>query len=517
MMTIQEAKEQIEKSVRIYLMKDEYGNYRIPLERQRPIFLLGAPGIGKTAIMEQIAKELNVSLVTYSMTHHTRQSALGLPFIVSKEYGDEKFDVSRYTMSEIIASIYENMEKSGKKEGILFLDEINCVSETLGPSMLQFLQYKIFGNHRVPRGWVIVTAGNPPEFNRSVREFDVVTMDRLKVLEVEPDYETWKIYAQKKGLHQSILTFLDIKKEDFYQIENTVDGRNYVTARGWEDLSEAITLYEENGFEVDQTLVAQYIRNKRITGEFAAYYELYNKYRTDYKINEILEGTAGHAVNKRAKNASFDERISIMGLLLEAVLPQIRDNIELEDALKELMPHLKEIKAKLIGGAQTGDDARELLSEKMDEWKANMDRLEAASGLGGAERRKWQYMIRFAREVSQKIRLAAADTGEAAFDVIQTEFASRVAQMREDAKTIGRYLENTFRFAEANFGDGNEMLVLVTELTVNYSSARFIAEHGCDLYYKYNKKFLLYERNRALMDELEKLTQNEEMEESLLI
>ena len=42
-MNIQEAKEQIEKAVRIYLMKDEYGDYRIPIERQRPVFLLGAP------------------------------------------------------------------------------------------------------------------------------------------------------------------------------------------------------------------------------------------------------------------------------------------------------------------------------------------------------------------------------------------------------------------------------------------------------------------------------------------
>ena len=48
-------------------------------------------------------------------------------------------------MSEIIASVYEVMEESGIREGILFLDEINCVSETLAPSMLQFLQYKVFG------------------------------------------------------------------------------------------------------------------------------------------------------------------------------------------------------------------------------------------------------------------------------------------------------------------------------------------------------------------------------------
>ena len=62
-------------------------------------------------------------------------------------------------MSEIIAAIYEKMTQTQYKEGILFLDEINCVSETLAPAMLQFLQYKVFGQHRVPEGWIIVTAG----------------------------------------------------------------------------------------------------------------------------------------------------------------------------------------------------------------------------------------------------------------------------------------------------------------------------------------------------------------------
>mgnify|MGYP002228177914 CR=1 FL=1 len=110
---------------------------------------MGPPGIGKTAIMEQIAQELDVCLVSYSMTHHTRQSALGLPFIEKKVFNRKEYQVSEYTMSEIIASVYETMEATGKKEGILFLDEINCVSETLAPSMLQFLQYK---NLRPPSG-----------------------------------------------------------------------------------------------------------------------------------------------------------------------------------------------------------------------------------------------------------------------------------------------------------------------------------------------------------------------------
>ena len=181
-MNIKEAKEQIKNAMTAYFTKNKFGGYVIPIEKQRPIFLMGPPGIGKTAVMEQVASELGVGLVSYSMTHHTRQSALGLPFIEHKNYGGEEYSVSEYTMSEIMASVYDMMEKTGLKEGILFLDEINCVSETLAPVMLQFLQYKIFGRHRVPAGWIVVTAGNPPDYNDSVREFDIVTWIALNVL-----------------------------------------------------------------------------------------------------------------------------------------------------------------------------------------------------------------------------------------------------------------------------------------------------------------------------------------------
>ena len=194
-MNIKEAKEQIKNAMTAYFTKDETGGYAIPVEKQRPVFLMGPPGIGKTAIMEQVASEMGVGLLSYSMTHHTRQSALGLPFIVHKNYGGKEYDVSEYTMSEIISAVYDLMENTGVKEGILFLDEINCVSETLAPIMLQFLQYKVFGRHRVPDGWIIVTAGNPPEYNNSVREFDIVTWDRLKRIDIEPDFTAWKEYA----------------------------------------------------------------------------------------------------------------------------------------------------------------------------------------------------------------------------------------------------------------------------------------------------------------------------------
>ena len=168
-MDIKRAKQEIKDAVEAYLLKDTFGEYRIPAIRQRPILLMGPPGIGKTQVMEQIAKEMKIGLVSYTITHHTRQSAVGLPFIREKEYGGRTYSVTEYTMSEIIASVYDKMEQTGNQEGILFLDEINCVSETLAPAMLQFLQGKTFGTHKLPDGWIIVAAGNPPEYNKSVR------------------------------------------------------------------------------------------------------------------------------------------------------------------------------------------------------------------------------------------------------------------------------------------------------------------------------------------------------------
>ena len=132
-MNIKEATIHIKNTIIAYLEKNDNGSFFIPVEKQRPVFLYGPPGIGKTAVMEQIANELGIGLVSYSMTHHTRQSAIGLPFITKKKFGEEEYDVSEYTMSEILASVYDYIEETGKKEGILFLDEINCVSETLAP------------------------------------------------------------------------------------------------------------------------------------------------------------------------------------------------------------------------------------------------------------------------------------------------------------------------------------------------------------------------------------------------
>lgn len=502
-MNIKQAKEYIKNSVNLYLKKDDFGEYRVSVVRQRPIFLLGAPGIGKTAIMEQIAQEMGIALVAYSMTHHTRQSALGLPFITEKTYGGEKVSVSEYTMSEIIASIYDTMDSSGMKEGILFLDEINCVSETLAPSMLQFLQYKVFGRHKVPEGWVIVTAGNPPEYNKSVREFDVVTLDRLKVLEVEPDYRIWKEYAVEKRIHNAIINYLDLKKDHFYCMEMTTKGRSYVTARGWEDLSEILALYEDEQLPVDETLVGQYLRNEKVVREFTAYYDLYNKYKRDYHIGDILSGNPSVQAIARAKEAAFDERLSLLGMLLDKVQADMKNIMEQAAFLSDLKNPLK-----AMGVTAAENSVEQLLTalEKQAEGRKKLlENLQSANSLSDADRKKHRSVVHFLEEARKELYTAQAATGTEAYEFLKSKYSVLVTRMKQETEKVQGELHALFAFAEEAFDKGNEMLILVTELTVNTASAQFIATFGSPDYKRHNEELMLSERSDDIKAQIAEL------------
>ncbi len=478
-MNIKKAKEEIRDTVRAYLQKDENGNYRIPAMRQRPLLLMGPPGVGKTQIIEQVARECGVGLVAYTITHHTRQSAVGLPFILKKTYGGREYSVTEYTMSEIIASVYDRMEHSGLKEGILFIDEINCVSETLVPTMLQFLQNKTFGNQKVPEGWIIVAAGNPPEYNRSAHEFDIVTLDRVRRIDVEPDLAVWKEYAYRQAIHGAIIAYLQIRPENFFRIETTPDGIRFATARGWEDLSEMMEVCETLGLPVDRELVVQYIQNEAVAKDFANYYELYNKYRADYRVDEILAGRFSEQAVDKLKHAQFDERLSVIGLLLSRLNGKFRQ-------------------------AYRNDLFTEKLFGMLKDWKARLRRKEDGR-VGEEEETATRHCLRALEQYAEALRLAGRPDAQAAFAQIKREFEKETGERSSFLAGVSAALGHAFDFMAVAFGESQEMVVFVTELTVNFYSAKFIEENGSEQYYTFNHDLMLSQRRQKTLKDLDAL------------
>ena len=499
-MNIGQAKEEIKNTVRAYLAKDEEGEYVIPVIRQRPVLLIGPPGIGKTAIMQQIARECSVGLVAYTITHHTRQSAIGLPFIEKRSYGGKEYSVTEYTMSEIVASIYDKIELTGLTEGILFIDEINCVSETLAPTMLQFLQGKTFGNHRIPDGWIIVSAGNPPEYNQSVREFDIVTLDRVKKIVVDADFSVWKTYAYEAGIHGAVISYLDIKKENFYQIETTVDGQEIVTARGWEDLSKLIQTYEALDIPVQESLIIQYIQNRRIAKDFANYFDLYKKYQTDYNVDEVLAGKIKASSIDRIKKASFDEKLSVISLLISRLSSSFAQAYASDLYVHDLFDVLKEIKFLLMQPqAQSSTVLAEKIAQIEDDIRLGKEKGQYEEG----KVKSLRHVIRTLEADRQQILKEGISSGDAAFELIRANFAKDTA-MRQQLIAEGKdKLANAFAFMETAFGESQEMVIFITEINANTYCTRFIRDNGSEAYDRYNQALLFDKKRQTLLRDID--------------
>lgn len=500
-MDIKRAKQEIKDAAEAYFLKNEFGEYVIPSVRQRPIFLIGAPGIGKTQIMEQVAKECGLGLVSYTITHHTRQSAIGLPYISKNEYDGTEYEVTEYTMSEIVASVYEKMKKTGLREGILFIDEINCVSETLAPAMLQFLQCKSFGNHQIPKGWMIVAAGNPPEYNKSVREFDVVTMDRVKKIEVEPEFTVWKEYAYKENVHGAVISYLSTKPAYFYQMEMTVDGMRFATPRGWEDLSKMLQVYEKLGKAVDREVVEQYIQYPKIAKDFANYLELYYKYRTDYQIDAVLSGTMDEILLKKIRHASFDERLSVVSLILSKLTENFRTVYRLETQTKILFDCLKSYKA----GLDYAENGVAFFSTVLQDTIESYETKRKAELLNREEEYAYRKTVEQLESYEQRLKTEGVLEKEACFEKIREYFAKDKSVYTDVCDGAGQMLEYAFDFMELLFGESQEMVVFMTELNANFYSVQFLKEYDCPRYYQYNKNLLFDEREKNLLQRIEQL------------
>ncbi len=459
-MNIQEAKEEIKKTVRAYTARTAAGTFRIPVPRQRPVLLIGPPGIGKTAIMEQIAGECGVGLVSYTMTHHTRQSAIGLPVLTEKQFAGKEYTVTSYTMSEIIASVYEQMEKTGCRDGILFLDEINCVSETLMPAMLQFLQYKTFGSHQLPEGWVIVAAGNPPAYNRSVREFDTVTLDRVRYMKVEPDFPIWKHYAVERGLHPAVLSFLELRPERFYVMEPGEKG--FVTGRAWEDLSEILLTMEELELGVEEALFGQYLQDEDTATEFTFYYRLYEKWKKELKPEQILTGAADVPTN--LPSLPFDERLCIVWLLLQRIYTMGRayeEQQKLSDSLRFFADGL---------GQGTAEQLTALVDERLDRRRKSLAVRKENGLLDAGEEEREQRLFNVIRDCREAVRTGGAT------DAFSERSGQEQIRAERQRKELTAAMQNGAAFVREAFGKKQELVILLTGLREQPVCSRVLQE-----------------------------------------
>lgn len=325
-------------------------------------------------------------------------------------------------------------------------------------------------------------------------------MDRLKVLEVKEDYGIWRQYAKKVNLHPAITNYLDLKKKDFYRIETTIDGKEYVTARGWEDLSESLYLYEETNLAVDEPLIYQYLHHPQVAKSFATYYELYQTYQKNYNVRAILEGEYKATTLPKISETTFDEKLSLVGLLIASLNESSNAYQGQADYLTYLTQTLKDLKTTL----ETTKTTKDILKSTKETIYQEREALGFAGSLDRAKNKVMLETLGFLDKLEISFLKNPEQNAETLLTLMKAQFNDLVSTWDGLGERLKTEITNSLDFTYSYFGDGELFLIFLTELATNEALARLIAERNVEAYYQHADKL----KHHTQGDKLQKLAQN---------
>lgn len=189
------------------------------IEQKVPAFLWGAPGIGKSSIVKQIAQSNEIDFIDLRLALMDPTDLKGIPF----------YDKESHTALWAPPAF---LPKSG--EGILFLDELNSAAPSVQASAYQLILDRRVGEYELPDGWAIVAAGNRESDRGVTYRMPSPLANRFVHFEMEVDVDDWKFWAYKKEIDERIISYISYKTQHLFTFDAKSDAKSFATPRSWE-------------------------------------------------------------------------------------------------------------------------------------------------------------------------------------------------------------------------------------------------------------------------------------------
>ncbi len=226
--TIQEAKHRVKKAMKV----------------KRPIFLWGAPGVGKSEAIEQIAIDLGGSpeaLVDVRLSLLEPTDLRGIPFY-NKDSGKMDWADPVDLPDEEFAAQFDTV--------VLFLDELNAAPPSVQAAAYQLILNRRVGKYRLPDNVVVVAAGNRETDKGVTYRMPSPLANRFMHLEIRVDYESWLEWAVTNKINADVTGYISWSKKDLFDFDPRSASRSFATPRSWAFVSEIL----EDGDESDAVL-----------------------------------------------------------------------------------------------------------------------------------------------------------------------------------------------------------------------------------------------------------------------
>ena len=188
----------------------------------RPVFIWGAPGIGKSAIVEQFDAELGLPCVCLTGSQLAPEDLIGVPQIVN---GTSVFCPPRCLVQ--------------KEPFCLFLDELNACSLEVQKAFYSLILERRIGEYHLPDGSIVVGAGNRMQDNAITRQLPSALINRMVHVELRPSSRVWLEWAAENGIHPYVYDYLCARPDHLWSQPPKTE-EPFSSPRSWHMLSDAL-------------------------------------------------------------------------------------------------------------------------------------------------------------------------------------------------------------------------------------------------------------------------------------
>lgn len=327
----------------------------------RPVFIWGAPGIGKSALVEKFADEVGLPCVSLLGSQLAPEDIIGIPQIQD--------DVSTFLPPKMIAR---------KEPYVLFLDELNACSQEVQKAFYSLIHERRIGEYHLPEGSIVIGAGNRAQDSAIVKTMSSALINRMFHVQLKADPTQWLNWAYEENLHPWVINYITQRPDHLFS-EPPKTEEPYSTPRSWHMLSDALKEYhaEENAIPDAMLKMITYgCISASHAGMFIAFIKQLNN---KHLLTDIIKGEAKWPSNPEDRDILYFLSQSFRAKLLHE-LPSNKQNLGkdgqyLAHRAKALIKDLSSISYEIAQMVVSADEGKVLPEWFMIEIVRDLPRL----------------------------------------------------------------------------------------------------------------------------------------------
>jgi len=326
----------------------------------RPVFIWGAPGIGKSSIVEHFAEEVGLPCVSLLGSQLAPEDIIGVPQICDGK--------SAFCPPRMIAK---------DEPYCLFLDELNACSQEVQKAFYSLIHERRIGEYHLPQGSIVIGAGNRAQDNAIVKPMSSALINRMFHVELIASHRDWLDWAYQNNIHPYVTEYIGLRPDHLWRQPPKTE-EPFSSPRSWHMLSDALNSYGDDISDKDLEIITSGCLSPQHAAQFRAFTK---QIRNRYALTKIISGDQKWPDEPESRDALYFLAQSFRAQLIKELPPEKKklsaSSRPLSERAKTMIKELADISLEIAQIVITPEDDNQLPDWYLVEIVRDLPRLAA--------------------------------------------------------------------------------------------------------------------------------------------